>query len=189
MRSSSLPSMIIIFIFDHPAYLWWPPHDPACGRLSLRSSSLLTFGGFHMARPVDNYSWDLPAYFWWPPHDPACRWLFPRSSSLPLVASTWPSLRMTSASALFRQMISSSCCWTFFSRQSTRWHSSPWSWLNSPSVTPSRDQRNYKGIKQVSEKFQCGKFCNRTTFIYTAKTTYISKVLKLSIIYIKVSMW
>lgn len=125
-----------------------------------------------MARPVDNYSWDLPAYFWWPPHDPACRWLFPRSSSLPLVASTWPSLRMTSASALFRQMISSSCCWTFFSRQSTRWHSSPWSWLNSPSVTPSRDQRNYKGIKQVSEKFQCGKFCNRTTFIYTAKTTY-----------------
>lgn len=231
MRSSSLPSMIIIFIFDHPAYLWWPPHDPACGRLSLRSSSLLTFGGFHMAWPVNKYSWDLraslplvastwpglwttipeifqltfgglhmtqpvdeysrdlPAYLWWSAHDPACRWLFPRSSSLPLVASTWPSLRMTSASALFRQMISSSCCWTFFSRQSTRWHSSPWSWLNSPSVTPSRDQRNYKGIKQVSEKFQCGKFCNRTTFIYTAKTTYISKVLKISIIYIKVSMW
>lgn len=76
MRSSSLPSMIIIFIFDHPAYLWWPPHDQACGRLSLRSSSLLTFGGFHMARPVDNYSWDLPA-------------------SLPLVASTWPGLWTT----------------------------------------------------------------------------------------------
>lgn len=118
----------------------------------IRSSTLLlvnlhtiSIGPFLFKVRLDKLSWDLPlslsfldhsVYLWLPPHGPACGWLFMRSSSLPLVASTWPSLRMTSASALFRQMISSSCCWTFFSRQSTRWHSSPWSWLNSPSVTP-----------------------------------------------------
>lgn len=101
MRSSSLPSMIIIFIFDHPAYLWWPPHDPACGGypwdlpacLPLVASTWpglwttipeifqLTFGGLHMTQPVDDYSQDLPAYLWWPPLGLACGWHQPVHSS------------------------------------------------------------------------------------------------------------
>lgn len=153
MRSSSLPSMIIIFIFDHPAYLWmaipeifkpaylwWLPHGLACEQLFLRSSSQLTFSSLHMARPVNNYSWDLPAYFWWPAHDPACGWVFPRSSSLPLVG-----LHMTQPVDDYSQDLPAylwwpplglACGWHQPVHSSDRWSHPPAAGPSSPDKVP-----------------------------------------------------